>query len=120
MNKACAMTLAVAVALGVSACGKADAPTGPVAASTIPSSSPPDSAATPPPNPAPEVALPPLPANITAAPDPAPAAVEAKARDTAANDPKGQMSPEAEANSMPKAAQGNNHSSPSLESTPRP
>jgi hypothetical protein len=113
MNTAIAMACALAAAVVATGCGKADAPTGPVAALNAPSAMSPDSSPTPPVTKAPEVTLPPLPSNITAAPE---LPTEApKAQDTAANNPKGDLTPAEEQNSMPKAAQANNHSSTALD-----
>ena len=105
MNRITGLTLAVAMALVASACGKAEAPAEPLAASTAPST------IAPPLTPVQEVPLPPLPSNITAAPDPAP-----KALDTPANEPKASLTAAEEANEMPKALHGNNHSSTALDS----
>ena len=68
MNTTFALTLALAAALAAAGCGKAEAPSGPIAAVNAPSTDPPDSALTPPASKAPEVPLPPLPADITAPP----------------------------------------------------
>ena len=57
---------------------------------------------------APPVALPPLPSG---------ASPTATARDSPATDPKGTLTKEEEAKAMPMAGHGNNHSSPSLESS---
>lgn len=111
-----ALTLAAALATG--ACGKADAPSGPLASSTA---SAPDTTPSPPAKTEPPVSLPPLPENITAAPkspdatakDAATATTTAK--DSPATQPKAELTPEDEKNRMPMAAHGNNHSSPSLE-----
>ena len=73
---------------------------------------------------APPVAMPPLPSvsasDATAAPTPEkPTPVDtaaATATDSPATDPKGTLTNAEEASSMPMAAHGNNHSSPSLES----
>lgn len=108
MNKSAVMTLAATAALLAAACGNTDVPGDPIAASSPPATIAPPSTT------APEVPLPPLPRDITAAPDPAPAA-EAKARDTAANQPKEELTKTEEVNAMPKALHGNNHSSPALD-----
>lgn len=102
MNRKFAMTLAVAAALAASACGNTDKPAGPLAATGA------SSPVAPPRTPAPEVALPPLPTGIAA--DQAP-----KAKDTRENEPKEAMTPSEEANEMPKALHGNNHSSTALD-----
>lgn len=120
MRTTFAMTLALAAALTAAACGRADAPSGPIAATNVPSTNPPESAMTPPVTRAPEVPLPPLPANITAiTASPEQPASAPTARDTPANDPKGPLTAAEEYNAMPKAAHGNNHSSPSLEKSPQ-
>jgi len=74
----------------------------------------------------PPVALPPLPSVTASDAAAAPVAerptpvdtVAAPAVDSPATDPKGPLSKAEEANSMPMAAHGNNHSSPSLQSSP--
>jgi hypothetical protein len=102
-----ALTLAVAAAVAASACNKAEAPAEPLAASGAPST------IAPPRTPAQEVPLPPLPSSITAAPDPAP-----KALDSAENEPKAPLTKAEESNEMPKALHGNNHSSTALDREP--
>ena len=74
---------------------------------TPPAASAPPPAASAPPVPA--VPIPPLPA-VDAAPT-------ETAKDTPANSPMGKLTKEEEAKSMPMAGQGNNHSSPSLDSS---
>ena len=106
MNRILGLTLAVATAMAVSACGKADAPGQPLAASNAPAT------ISPPSTPVQEVTLPPLPSNITGASDPAP-----KARDTKENEPKATLTAAEEANEMPKALHGNNHSSTALDTS---
>jgi hypothetical protein len=59
----------------------------------------------------PATPLPPLPSTSGVSPS-------ATAKDSPATDPKGTLTKEEEAKSMPMAGHGNNHSSPSLESTP--
>ena len=107
MNRILGLTLAVATALAASACGKAEAPAEPLAATSAPAT------ISPPSTPVQEVPLPPLPSNITAAPDPAP-----KALDSAANEPKAPLTKVEESNEMPKALHGNNHSSTALDREP--
>jgi len=114
MNTTIAMVCALAAAVVATGCGKAEAPTGPVAQLNAPSLPP-----APPVSQAPEVTLPPLPSNITAAPE-LPASAAPTAQDTAANNPKGELTPAEEQNTMPKAAQGNNHSSTALDDKASP
>lgn len=104
MNRITGLTLVVAMALVAGACGKAEAPAEPLAASSAPAT------ISPPRTPVEEVPLPPLPSNITAAPDPSP-----KAQDSAANEPKAPLTKAEETNEMPKALHGNNHSSTALD-----
>lgn len=115
MNARYSIAFAVAAALVATACGKAEAPTGPVAASSVEAATSRDPMAPPVTKP-PELPLPPLPSDITATPGAGPASGTAK--DTAASQPKDALTPEEEANAMPKAGHGNNHSSPSLDSAP--
>ena len=120
MNRSIALALSALVLLG--ACG--DHKTTTVAAASAPELLPAQPA--PPAAEAPPVALPPLPSvnDADAVASPAaerPTPVEtgaATAIDSAATDPKGTLTKAEEANSMPMAAHGNNHSSPSLESSP--
>ena len=120
MNRSIALALSALVILG--ACS--DHKTTTVAAATSPELLPAQ-----PSRPAvetPPVALPPLPAANAGDADAPPVAerptpVEtgaASAVDSPATDPKGALTKAEEANSMPMAAHGNNHSSPSLESRP--
>jgi hypothetical protein len=48
-----------------------------------------------------------------------PADDAATAKDSAATDPKGELSKSEESKSMPMAGHGNNHASPALESAPK-
>jgi len=108
-----AVAVAVAAAAFATACSKAEAPTGPVAASGVNAASP-EAVITPPAAKPPEVSLPPLPSNITDAPQ-ADAPAQPTGRDTQANDPKGDLTAEQESKEMPKANQANNHSSTALD-----
>ena len=117
MNRTVVLTIAAVALLG--ACSE-QKPTTIAAASTpeLLSAQP-----APPAVEAPPVALPPLPsvnasdAAATPAPE-KPTPVDTGAIDSPATDPKGTLTTTEEANSMPMAAHGNNHSSPSLESRP--
>jgi hypothetical protein len=122
MNRSIVLVLSAVVLLG--ACGDhgsaSKAPT--VAAASTPEMLPAQPA--PPAVESPPVALPPLPSvNQTDADAPSaaerPTPVET-AVDSAATNPKGTLTQGKEANSMPMAAHGNNHSSPSLESSSSP
>jgi hypothetical protein len=119
MNRTVVLTLAAVAFLGACSDHK---PTSMAAASPELLSAQP----APPAVEAPPVAMPPLPsvnagdATATLAPEkPTPVdAAAAPATDSAATDPKGTLTKTEETNSMPMAAHGNNHSSPSLESRP--
>jgi hypothetical protein len=116
MNRTVVLTLAAVALLG--ACSE-NKPTTMAAASTpeLLSAQP-----APPAVEAPPVALPPLPSvnasDATATPAPEKPTPVDTAVDSAATDPKGTLTTTEEASSMPMAAHGNNHSSPSLESRP--
>lgn len=81
--------------------------------------------------PAPPATAPAAPPPVSSAPPVAPAPVPppselprgadsaSTAKDSAATDPKGALTKEEESKSMPMAAHGNNHSSPSLEPGPK-
>ena len=120
MNRTVALALSVVVVLG--ACS--DHKTTNMAAGPTPELLPAQPA--PPAVDTPAATLPPLPSvtekDATAAPAPeAPTPVDSAAPtaiDSPATNPKDAMTKAEEANSMPMAAQGNNHSSPSLESSP--
>jgi hypothetical protein len=122
MNRSIMLVLSAVVLLG--ACGDHGsankAPT--VAAASAPELLPAQPA--PPAVENPPVALPPLPSVDQKDADALPAAerptpVET-AVDSAATDPKGTLTQGEEAKSMPMAGHGNNHSSPSLESSSSP
>jgi hypothetical protein len=78
-------------------------------------------------DPAPPASPPAVPPSVSSAPPSAPPAVlppvelprgadaAGTAKDSAATDPKGTLTREEESKSMPMAAHGNNHSSPSLD-----
>lgn len=113
-----AVVVAIASAAFATACSKAEAPTGPVAAAGVNAASP-EAVVTPPVTKAPEVPLPPLPSDISApthapGPDPTPPE-QPTGRDTQANDPKGDLTAAQESKEMPKANQANNHSSTALD-----
>ena len=93
-----------AALLALSACSDQDSPTRVAAPAEVPA--PP--ATTPQPTP-----TPPLPS--TAGVD-----TGKTAKDSTATDPKGTLTNDEEAKSMPMAGHGNNHSSPSLEPAKRP
>ena len=117
MNRSIVLTLSAAVILG--ACSDHKSTT--VAAAPEPVAAQPSKPATE----APPVALPPLPAvtekdtAATAASEaPTPVGSAPAAVDSPATNPKGTLTKAEESNSMPQAAHGNNHSSPSLDSRP--
>jgi hypothetical protein len=114
MNTTFVTTFALAAALLATACGKAEAPATPVASLNTPTATSPASPPSPPATQAPEIALPPLPANITSAPE-LPASAAPTAKDTPANNPKGELTASEEDKSMPKALGANNHSSTALD-----
>jgi hypothetical protein len=120
MRTTYAMLLAIAVASWAAGCSKADAPTIPDKVAETRSVAPKPEQVPPPATKAPEVPLPPLPSNITAADSSKgpPEKQQPAARDTPANDPKGDLTAQQESNEMPKANQANNHSSTALDKDP--
>ena len=103
MNRTTAFALGAAL-LALSACSDRDSPTHAAAPAAVPA--PP--ATTPPPT---SVPPPPSTAGVDTA---------TTAKDSRATDPKGTLTNDEEAKSMPMAGHGNNHSSPSLEPAKRP
>jgi len=93
----------IACALLLAACGD----------SSVPVASPPAATGTPPPSDLPPVPPPPTAGSV--APQVAPGG---QGVDSKATQPMAPLSKEKEVNSMPLAGQGNNHSSPSLETKP--
>jgi hypothetical protein len=117
MNRSIALALTAIVLVG--ACSDQKSTTVATAPEVLPAQPAPPAVE------APAVAMPPLPSVTEKDADPAAAPVAerptpvetdaATAKDSAATDPKGTLTKTEETNSMPMAAHGNNHSSPSLE-----
>ncbi len=114
MKTTYAILFAVASATLAAACSRTSEHTGPMADSSVRTTAPKPDSIAPPATKPPEVPLPPLPSDITAAPKPS----QPTAEDTHENDPKGDLTPRQEASEMPKANQANNHSSTALDEQP--
>lgn len=116
MRTTYAMLLAIAAASLATACSKSDAPTTTDKVAETRTVAPKPEQVPPPVTKAPEVPLPPLPSDVTAVDaSKTPEKQQPAAKDTHENDPKGDLTPQQEANEMPKANQANNHSSTALD-----